>query len=79
MKIYNVRNGKEFFKRIAECNGSVELVNEKGLHLQITPGKENPDLIPMNYIHFNIDQMELKFEKPEDCLNIVSYLSNDVA
>lgn len=76
MKIYNIQNGKEFFKQLADCCGSVELVNESGLHLQIIPGKENPNLIPMTYIHFNIHQAELIFEKPKDCLNMVSYLSN---
>lgn len=76
MKIYNIQNGKKFFEQIADCSGSVELVNEEGLHLQVTPGKENPDLLPMTYIHFNINQMELIFENPEDCRNMVSYLSN---
>lgn len=76
MKVYNIRDSKRFFKQLAGCEGVVELVNEEGTHLTVTRGKEKPDLLPMTYMDGEIKQMELVFERQEDCQYIMSYLMN---
>lgn len=76
MKVYNIRNSKRFFEHLAGCRGTVELVNENGIHLTVTSGKENADLLPMTYVDGEIRQMELVFERREDCHYIMSYLIN---
>lgn len=76
MKVYNIRNGKAFFEELAACEGAVEMVNEEGKHLQLTAGGETPDLIPMTYFRGEIKEMELTFQKSEDCSKILAYLLN---
>ena len=74
MKIYNIQNGKEFFEKIAACEGTVELVNEKGERLQLTQGHAVPSALPMTYFEGAIREMELFFQNQNDCSRILHYL-----
>lgn len=76
MKVYNIRDSKKFFEHLAGCKGAVELVNEEGMHLTVIRGKEKADLLPMTYMDGEIKQMELVFERREDCHYVMSYLIN---
>lgn len=76
MKIYNIRNVKEFSRKLAACEGNVEIISENGLHLQIHSKDGTADLIPFYYVSGEIKEMELIFEKDEDCHKIFSYLLN---
>lgn len=76
MKVYNIRNGKEFFEKVAACKGMVEMVSEEGKRLRLTAGEQSQDLIPMTYFHGEIRELELIFQKSEDCSRILSYLMN---
>lgn len=76
MKVYNIKNGKAFFEKLAACEGAVEMVSEEGKRLQITRGGQNPDLIPMTYFRGEIRELELIFQKSEDCSRILAYLMN---
>lgn len=76
MKVYNIRDSKSFFKHLAGCQGTVELVNEEGIHLTVIRGKESAELLPMTYVDGEIKQMELAFERWEDCHYMMSYLIN---
>ncbi len=76
MKVYNIHNGKEFFKKIAACEGMVELVNEKGERLQLTKGMPDPSTLPMMYFDGAIREMELFFQNQKDCTRILHYLMN---
>ena len=76
MKVYNIKNSRRFFERLAGCQGTVELVNEEGMPLTVTGGKEKANMLPMTYMDGEIRQMELAFERQEDCHYIMSYLIN---
>lgn len=76
MKIYNIHNIKEFSRKLAACEGNVEIIGENGLHLQIHGKNGTADLIPFSYISGEIRQMELIFEKDHDRQHIFSYLLN---
>lgn len=76
MKVYNIQNGKEFFEKIAACEGAVELVNEKGERLQLTQGLPNPSALPLMYFDGAIREMELFFQNQDDCTRILYYLMN---
>ena len=52
----------------------MEAVNEDGNHLTLTSGKEKPDEVPMTYMDGEIRNMELVFEKKEDCRRMYAYL-----
>ncbi len=77
MKVFNIRNSKKFFERLTNCIGEVEMVNEDGLHLTVLKGKTPPDMFPMTYMDGKIRQMELIFERTEDCCEMLSYLINE--
>ena len=76
MKVYNITNTREFFNKLSACKGSVELVDENGLHLELTHGREVLEILPFSYMYGTIDQMELVFRDPQDCAMIVTYLMN---
>lgn len=76
MKVYNITDSKRFFEHLAGCEGVVELVNGEGMHLTVSQGKEKAELLPMTYMDGEIKQMELVFEKQEDCHYMISYLIN---
>lgn len=76
MKVYNIRNTHEFFERLSNCRGIVELVDESGTKLQLTPGNGKSGLLPFPQIYGEIRQLELSFQDGEDCQNILSYLMN---
>ncbi|MBO5093879.1 MAG: hypothetical protein J6C33_05935 [Lachnospiraceae bacterium] len=76
MKIYNIHNTHEFFERLSACEGKVELIDEKGTRFELLHGKHSSDIIPLFAVYGNIRQIELTFEKAEDCSKIFSYLIN---
>ena len=76
MKIYNINDTHEFFERLSACEGRVELIDEKGARFELLHGKRSSGIVPLFSLYGNIRQIELKFEKAEDCSKIFSYLIN---
>ena len=74
MRILIVKDSKRFCRYLAQCTGFVEAVNEEGLHLTLTNGNESPDMLPMTYMDGEIKNLELKFERKEDCCRMYAYL-----
>ncbi len=74
MTIYNVKNSKSLFEKLAACEGAVEMVNENGQHILLTEGRETPDMSPLTYFQGKIQRLELVFQKPDDCRTIMNYL-----
>ncbi len=58
------------FHRIHRKNFPVGMINGKRC------GKESAELLPMTYVDGEIKQMELVFERREDCRYSMSYLIN---
>ena len=76
MKIYNITDTHEFFERLSACEGRVELIDEKGTRFELPHGKRSSGIVPFLSLYGSIRQLELKFEKAEDCSKIFSYLIN---
>ena len=68
MKVYNIRDSREFFEKLAACEGIVEVVQEDGARL--------PLMTPMTCFEGAIREMELFFQNQEDCTRILRYLMN---
>lgn len=76
MKIYNINDSREFFKKLASCQGKVKLVNDSGEQIELTPGLADANFLPLACIHGTIREMEIIFQDAEDCRKIFSYLLN---
>jgi len=76
MKIYNIRDSREFFEKLSTCKGKVKLVNENGTQMELTPGTADLNAFPLVYFRGTIREMEVIFQDAEDWRNIVSYLMN---
>lgn len=76
MKVYNIRDSREFFEQLTACKGTVELVNEEGKHLTLLEEPLTPDMMLMTYFQGTIREMELIFQDQEDCSRILHYLMN---
>lgn len=74
MRIQNVKDSRRFFRFLAQCTGLVTAVNEAGMHIILTNGNKSPEMLPMTYMDGEIWNLDLKFEKPEDCQRILNYL-----
>ena len=75
MKIYNIKDTKRFFDRLAKCSGEVELVNDKGMHISlIDSDHKNLDTVAATYADGKIDEIELCFMKPRDSVMMMEYL-----
>lgn len=76
MKVYNVKNVRGLCEKLTGCEGAVELVKESGEHVRLTDGAAGKELSLIGSIYGEIRQMELIFQKPEDCSRIMYYLMN---
>ncbi len=77
MKVYGITNPGEFVKKIAAlCKGTVELVSENGMHMELTNGKKTADMMELSYIKGSINEMELCFCEANDCVSIMNYLGS---
>ena len=76
MKLYNIRNTREFVERLSACTGSVDLVDDNGRRLQLNDktGKTQCYLFPQ--IYGEIKLIELIFGDAEDCHRMLSWLLN---
>ncbi|MGN0246633.1 MAG: hypothetical protein ACI4DK_11825 [Lachnospiraceae bacterium] len=78
MKIYNIKDTKNFFEVLFRCSGDVELVSEDGLHISLKEkGRENDNLalLAETYLHGTIRKMELSFLNPKDAEMVCDYLT----
>ena len=75
MKIYNIKDAKRFFEKLAKCDGDVEVVNEKGMHISLFDNdRKNLETVAASYAKGKIDELELCFVKPKDSIMMLEYL-----
>ncbi len=75
MKIYNIKDTRKFFDRLTRCDGDVELVNDKGMHLSLFESDhKNLDTVAASYADGKINEIELCFLKPRDSIMMLEYL-----
>ncbi len=76
MKIYNIKDTNRFFKKLANCNDEVEIVNDEGLHISLLDNDHRGlDIISASYAKGKIDEIELIFIDPRDQVMIMEYLA----
>ncbi len=76
MKVYNIRDSREFFEKLTSCSGTVELVNEQGTRFPLPKSSLPSDPWLMTCFQGTIKEMELRFQDAEDLNRILNYLMN---
>ena len=76
MKVYNIKDSREFFEKLTACKGTVEIVKEDGTRLPPMAGSPTSELQSMTCFQGAIRQMELYFQDQNDCTQILHYLIN---
>lgn len=75
MKFFNIKDTKEFFYKLAGCEGDVDLVDpEGGLIALITNGHENLSAMAATYLRGSISEIELKFSDNRDAFYMAEYV-----
>lgn len=74
MKIKNITNPQELFKKLKECEGTIELITAEGDRLNLK-SKLCQYIIMMNiFNNAQIEEIELSFSNEADILRIIDYL-----
>lgn len=74
MKIKNIINPKEFFEKLKQCKGNIELVTSDGDRLNLK-SKLCQYIVMMDVFgNAQIGEMEVFFSQPEDIVFVVDYL-----
>lgn len=76
MKIFNIRNTKEFFTKLSECSGQVDILWIDGEITEVKPGRMSSTDIKWDYLDGTLKQIELNFHDPEDLAKMLRYLVN---
>ena len=76
MKFYNIHEAKEFMSKLSECNGRVDIVSDDGKIVEFMGGNSIPGGTKWNYFDGTIKQIELKFHKPDDLVEMLMYVMN---
>ncbi len=76
MKIFNIRNTKEFFTKLSECSGQVDILWIDGVITEVKPGRMSSADIKWDYLDGTLKQIELKFHEPEDLAKMLRYIVN---
>ena len=77
MKIYNINNTCNFFKKLAACQGEVEFVDEKsGSRTPLTQQGIQENLHPISLINGRISEIELIFHNRQDFDSIFRWVMN---
>ena len=76
MKIYNISDTQKFFRQIASCEGTVEILNGTSapLTLKTTEDKERIGLLARTYTGGTLDGIEIKLHDVRDCDRLCRYL-----
>ena len=74
MKIKNIKNPKEYFERLKECKGNIELVTQDGDRLNLK-SKLCQYIVMMDIFgDAEIGDIEVFFSQPEDLALVLDYL-----
>lgn len=74
MKIKNITNPQKLFKKLKECEGTIELITAEGDRLNLK-SKLCQYIIMMNiFNNAQIGEIELSFSNEADILRIIDYL-----
>ena len=76
IKVYNISNTKRFFELILQCKGTVEIVNDDGLHISMIEhgNPENLPAIAASYVRGVVEELELALTCNDDAIKIMRYL-----
>ena len=77
MKIKNIKNPKEFFKKLNECCGNIELATEDGDRLNLKSKLCQYIVIMDIFNRAEIGEIEIFFSQPEDLNIVLEYLIRD--
>ena len=76
MKIYNIRNSRSFFERLAECSGKVEIIGQNGEIVDFSEKGEKFAGSTLSCYSGFIPSIELRFQYPEDMDDMLGYIMN---
>ncbi len=77
MKIYNINNTCNFFKKLASCQGEVEFVDGRnGSRTPLTKQGIQENLLPLSLINGEISEIELIFHNHQDFDSIFRWVMN---
>ena len=74
MKIYNITNPKELFKRLEECKGEVYLKTAEGDSLNMKSKLCQFIILSQMFVEANIKELELELTDQNDMPKIIDYL-----
>ncbi|MBO5551712.1 MAG: hypothetical protein J5966_07110 [Lachnospiraceae bacterium] len=77
MKIYNIRRSKDFFKKLADCKGEVQIVGEDGKAVRCVGSTEAFLQSELSCFDGVIPQIEVKFQRPEDLDGMLNFIMNE--
>ncbi len=66
MKVYNIKNTKNFYDQLANCEGTVSMIDADGKNLPITDS--------LAAVDGTINQMELSFNNRDDSYAMLRFL-----
>ncbi|MDE6960374.1 MAG: polya polymerase [Lachnospiraceae bacterium] len=76
MKVYNIKDSRDFFEKLSACKGMVEIVTEDKRRIPLITEGAAKELSLMTSFEGTIKEMELFFQNQEDCNRIIQYLIN---
>ena len=76
MKIYNIRNSRSFFEKLAECRGKVEIIGQNGEIVDFSEKGEKFAGSALSCYSGFIPSIEVRFQYPEDLNNILGFVMN---
>lgn len=77
MKFYNIRQSKDFFERLSECEGVVNIINDDGYAAEFTGNRKDIPDQGLGCFDGSIRQIELKFQKTEDLDKMFRFIMNE--
>ena len=63
MKIFNIRNTKEFFTKLSECSGQVDILWIDGVITEVKPGRMSSADIKWDYLDGTLKLIELNLNE----------------